>query len=451
MIPSVIQPYLTHPLVSKMRESDLELLDTPLLNNIIRSEDLMIRGVREYYLNTSNQERLNPGQFSSSILLARGLVFLDVAHYNQDVQNICNNVWRITPTTAKRASFNQNINKSVIPRLEYCGIIEFDSAKQHIIDYMPYPVGSKLFVQKNLIENPKLLEEQSNHYSIIGGVQDFPELTSVLETNSKQQQYFSRDYNALKEIVVIREQEIRGRSYTFSSHFLAGDKSTSIWLQLLEDVSDSYRIALKSLMDLLGDLGGFVSHHEIVDATGLKAREVNYLMRNIDNLGISQRTHTLDMEDALSRITSGTLLGMNYHDLNNAQSLLVLMRQVPEAVEMLNLLQSNGILVEDELTEKFDSVVPVQKTRNSLSSIGLIKPDKIYEGIWELTPNKGNDKFISDVLAVTAHSRHVLPPDLDLTNILEDQFKNMDQEKFRRGAEQLKLDAFSIAVDESKK
>ena len=39
MIPDIIKPYLEHPLVRNIDESDLEVLDNPDLNNIIRAED----------------------------------------------------------------------------------------------------------------------------------------------------------------------------------------------------------------------------------------------------------------------------------------------------------------------------------------------------------------------------------------------------------------------------
>ena len=210
MIPRIFDPYLEHPLV-KARLDQLEVLDSPDLNKIIRAEDLMIRGVRDFYLNPAKKGRLSPGQFSSSILLARGLGVLDVAHYTSNVSDIYNYVWKLTPTTAKRPAFNQNMKTSVIPRLASGGFVVFDSSLQQVVNYMPYPVASKLFVQKNLIEIPRLLQEQGNHYSIIGGVQDFPKLKSDLETISPQQGTFGRDYNALSEIDIIREQEIRNR------------------------------------------------------------------------------------------------------------------------------------------------------------------------------------------------------------------------------------------------
>jgi hypothetical protein len=273
----------------------------------------------------------------------------------------------------------------------------------------------------------------------------------VLEESAPENTTFGRDYNALYEIDNIREQEIRNRLYTFSTSFLTGTKSETVWLQLLSDASDNYRIALKSLMDLQGEYGGFISHQEIVSSTGLKARDAAWIMRNVNNLGIAQMVHTLDMGNALSRITSGTLLGMNYLELNNAQSILVLTRQVPEAVEMLNILQTKKELIEDDLIDKYGSAIPVHKTLNSLELIGLIRQrGAINEGIYELTPLRDNDRFISDILAIAAHSRHVTEPEYDISNMLEDQFANMDEDRFRRGSEQLKLDLFEAAVDESR-
>lgn len=453
MIPDIIRPYLEHPLVKNIenkRPSDLETLDTPLLNNVIRSEDQIIRCVREYSLDLSNRGRLSPGQFSSSILIARGLAFLDISHYKSNVLDIYNDIWAITPTTAKRPSFNRNISTSIIPRLETGGLIEFDSQKKLVLNYIPYAVGSKLFVQKNLIENAKLFEEQANHYEIIGGVQDFPELTSALAANAPQRHNFGRDYVALIEIDAIRRHEIRGREFTFSRSFLTGDQSMEAWSQVLE-AADNVRIALRSLMVLQGEYGGFISTPEIVEATGWKPRAVNQLMRHINTLGISRRVRTLDMEDALSRVTSGTLLNMNYLELNNAESILVLIRHVPEAVDMLNLLVNNKELIEDDLVDKYESAVPVQKTRNSLVSIGLIKQDRIYEGVWELTPNRGNDKFILDVLAVCANSRHVLPPNYDIPNIYSDQFKKIGPDDVQKEVKQMKLDFLGIIGNEYKK
>ncbi|MCX6677233.1 MAG: hypothetical protein NTU95_04725 [Methanothrix sp.] len=444
MIPDIFKPYLDHPLVNS-RLDDLEVLDSVDLNNIIRVEDLMIRGVREYYLKYKNTKRLNASAFSSSILLARGLAFLDVAHYKTDVSKIWEDVWRITPTTAKKPAFNQKL-AGTIQKLDDDKLIIFDSEKKHVESCIPYAVGSKRFVQKNLIENYTLFHQQEYHYRILGAVQDFPKPKSELANACDQHDKFNRDYGALSEVDIIREREVKGIPYTFATGFVAGEKSAATWMQLLSDASDGYRVALKELMELQGEYGGFISHQEIVVATRKKDREISWIMRNVDDLGIAQMVRTLD-GNALSRITSGTLLNMNYRDLNNAQSILVLTRQVPEAAEILNRFKNKKELVEDDLTEEYGAM-PVQRTIYKLEFAGLIRQKGINEGLWELTPQKGNERFLEDVLTVRARSRHVLDPDYDVTNLLEESFKNMDEEKFRRGTEQLKLDYFKETVDE---
>lgn len=238
-----------------------------------------------------NKERLNPSNFSSSILLARGLSFLDVAHYKHKVSDICNDVWKITPTTASRASFNTNIKNSIIPRLEDEGFIEFDSHKQFVESCMPYPIGSKLFVQKNLIGIPRLYQEQINHFDIIRNVQDFPELKSEIESKSSKPQTFGRDFNALDEIDAIRTQTINGRDFTFSKAFITGEQSSETWKKVL-DTADDVRIGLRSLMDLQGEYGGFIAHHEIVQATGWNSRAVNRLIRSRPYGYFSENTYS---------------------------------------------------------------------------------------------------------------------------------------------------------------
>ena len=271
---------------------------------------------------------------------------------------------------------------SVIRRLDECGIIEFDSDKHNVVNFMPYPIGSKLFVQKNLQEIPKLFEEQANHYIITSEVQDFPILTCRLEANIPllHQHNFTRDYSALMEIDAIRAQEVRGRNFTFSRSFLIGEKSSVTWLQVLEETTDNVRIALRSLLELQGNYGGFISKQEIMKATNWKERYVSQLMRYVNYLGIVKRAHTLDMKDALSRITSGTLLNLNYRELDNAESILILARDVPETIDIMNKLQKEKEVGEDDLIDEFNSIA-VQQVKNSLEKIGLIKPDRFYDGI----------------------------------------------------------------------
>ena len=442
MLPSIVKPYLDHPMVQELPEGCLEVLDEDELNNVIRAEDDIIRGVREYYLSSAGDSgRLSPGQFSSSVLIARGFAFLDESHYKKDVKEIRDGVWKKTPTTAKRPAFNTNIKNSTIPRLEETGLVKFNSDYSSVEDCIPYPIGSKLFVQKQLLEVPRLYEEQINHFHIIKKVQDFPELTNVISSDAPKSMNFDRDYHALNEIDAIRPYAIKGREYTFSKHFMAGANSIDTWETVL-DTTDQFRIGIKAIMDLQGDFGGFISHSELVQSTKLNSRAANRLIRAIDTIGISRRTHTLEMEDALSRPTAGTLLNMGYTELNNAQSALVLTRSVPDATTMLNMLNTKLTLNEDELIEEF-GIISVQKVRNTLESIGVIKREDSYDGVMNLVPFKGNEKFLSDVLAVSARSRHILDSDDVIDDDLVTVFKDIPESKMKALTEQVTFDYFN--------
>lgn len=233
---------------------------------------------------------------------------------------------------------------------------------------------------------------------------------------------------------------------------MSGDKSEANWLEVLEETADNVRIALKSLLELQSSYGGFISRQEITNATKWNDRDVRQLMRYINYLGIAKRAHTLDMKDALSRITSGTFLNMNYHELNNAEAVLVLSREVPETVEILNILQKNNVVSEDSLIDEYKiPIVAVQQVKNSLEKIGLIKPDKFYEGIWELVSLMDNRRFIQDVLTVNAHSRQVLPPDYELSGLLAPEFQGIDRNEMHKKVEQMKLSFFEKEYDEHRR
>ncbi|MDP3395666.1 MAG: hypothetical protein Q8S57_03210 [Methanoregula sp.] len=434
------RPYLDHPFVQSIPDSVLDVLDTPELNDVIRVEDQIIRSVREYYLDDQIQpKRLTPGQFSGAVLLARGLAFLDVAHHKKDLIEIANDVWRITPTTAARPSFNHNLKTSVIPRLKD-GFIEFEPSSSRVINVIPYPIGSKLFVKKNFLEIGPLFEQQINQFEIVRGVLNFPQLTSELEAASTKRYQFLRDYVALQEIDAVRPQDIKGSEYTFSKSFITGAQSKETWESVL-DTSSELRIGIRQLMEFIGDSGGFISHPEIVRATSLPPRIVNQMIRTIDNVGIAHRTYTLEMESALSRPTSGTLIAMNYQELDNAQSILTLMRSVPETNEVLYRLTKESSLSEDDLSGEF-GVTPAQKIINSLEIIGLIDKEARYDGRVQLVPFKGNQKFLEDVLAVAANSRHVIDPEYDLTEKLKPAFEKFDPQRFEKEAKQMRLDFF---------
>ena len=156
------------------------------------------------------------------------------------------------------------------------------------------------------------------------------------------------------------------------------------------------------------------------------------------------------MKDALSRITTGTLINMNYRELDNAGQILSLSRQLPETVDILDLLNRNEVVHEDDLTSKY-STGTIQTIRNSLSKIGLINRAKIYDGELELVKFRGNHRFITNVLTECAHSRQVLPPDYDFSNILKEQFDKVDEERLKKGIQQMKLDFYENVDEEYRK
>ncbi|AGB01366.1 hypothetical protein Metfor_0286 [Methanoregula formicica SMSP] len=410
----------------------------------------MIRGVREFVLSNPlrNYER-HAGHFSSAVSLARALAFLDVAHSTRSLSEIKERVWNVTPTTSQRASFNTSLRDTVIPHLINDGLIQLDASGQRILQVMPYPISSKLYVFNNFLNNAKLFEEQQNHFDIINRVQDFPELTDTLEANSPRRYLFSRDYNALESVDVIRSHSISGRTFTFAKSYITGDKSLDTWKTVL-DTTDVVRVGLRDLLVLQGECGGFITQNEIAEATGKNHRLVNRLIRHMDNMGLAQKTRTLQMEDALSRPTSGTLLNMNYYEYNNAAATLCLVRSVPESIGILVKLEKQGTLTEEELIDEYEIPV-VQQVRNTLDLIGLISKDAQSEGIIQIAPNKNGKEFLSDVLTVAAKSRKVTDPEYDIKNKLASMFEKIDEQKLEREAIQVKLDFFNAEAEELRK
>jgi hypothetical protein len=437
-------------MVSKISPSVLSSLNKPELNNVIRAEDQIIRGVREFVLsNPLRNYQRHAGHFSSAVSLARALAFLDVAHSTRSINEIIEKIWNVTPTTSQRASFNSSLGGTVIPHLVDDGLIQLDPSKQRVLNVMPYPVSSKLYVLNNFLHNPKLYQEQQNHFGIINRVQDFPELTDTLEANASCRSLFARDYGALESIDVIRSYSVTGRNFTFAKSYITGDKSLETWQTIL-DTTDIVRVGLRDLLVLQGEFGGFITQNEIAEATGMNQRIVNRLIRHIDNMGLAQKTRTLQMEDALSRPTSGTLLNMNYYEYNNAAATLCLVRSVPDSIAILAKLERLGVLKEDELIDEFEIPV-VQQVRNTLDLIGLISKDAQSEGIIQIAPNKNGKEFLSDVLTVAAKSRKVTDPNYDIKNILVSRFEKIDDNKLAEEAIQLKLDFFKVEAEESRK
>lgn len=446
MIPEKIRPYLNHPLVKDKDLDDLELLDEAELNNVLRAADLIFRGVKDFSRDPSiGNRRLQPGNFGVSIQIARALTVLDLAHSMDNVNIILNEGYVRTKASTKDekkslSQYNKNMSESVIPRLRKNELIEFSDDGSMVTDVIPYPIGSKLYVYKEFLENkPYYYQQQINQFTILNNVQFFPELKTELEVNASNQLNFNRDYVALEDIDVIRSRQVKGREFTLSKSYLTGDRSEKVWETVL-DTGDVGRQGLKHLMDKIGELGGYATMSELSSMSSLNPRMTHRLIRSIDKLGLAQRVPNIDFDDGLSRATSGTKLNSNYIELNNAQSILVLTRNTPEAVYILNKLQTNGTLNEDELIEEFDPA-SVSKVIHIIDKIGVIRPIKSSdEDTYEIVPNKECDEFLSDVLSISANTRRILGDEISIQRTLEDYFKDYDDERMKKEAKKVEDD-----------
>ncbi|PXF61940.1 MAG: hypothetical protein C4B59_01555 [Candidatus Methanogaster sp.] len=429
-LPGIVQPYRKHPLIKDRNPSDFASIDDEPLNKIIRSVDLILRGLREnYFKGQTTKTKLSAGQFSSSVMIARGWLFLDTAHATNDMDTIIERIYKSTKTTT-RPNVVKNIRDSTIPRLKSNGLLELNGSDKSVIEVMPYPISSKLFVLKEFMNNERLFNQQINQFDILGKVQYFPELTSSLDMDASNPQYFARDYGALSEIDVIRNRAIRGRDFTLAKAYLVdNERSYDIWATVLE-TGEHVRKGLKELMELLGQLGGFASQSELNRMLNRNTRVVNRLIRRVDSIGLAQRSHTAEFEDALSRPIE-TRVPFNYHQLNNAETMLTLCRSVPEASEMLEKLRSEPRIEEDSLLNEFDPI-SVGKVRNYLSEIGVITEKGLEKDLWEIAPDKEGIEFLSEVLTIVANSRKVLGEDIEINRKLEDYFKDVDTDSLEK-------------------
>lgn len=446
-LPNFMTPYLDHPLIKNRSERSFEGLDDPHLKTIMRAEDQIIRGVRNYVLsNRNNPNRLHPGSFSSAISVARALAILDIGTYIKEIDSVIDHVYRITPTAKNNTSIKKSLKETVIPHLLFGRFIEFNE-DANIKEIMPYPVASKLYVNSYLVKNPILYNQQINHFDIIGGVQDFPIATNELESEISQPLNFNRDLNALQKIDVVRSHVVSGIDYTFSKEYILGDKAIETWETILES-TDSFRTGLRELMQLQGNLGGFISTSQIIEATQLNPRLVNNLMRYIDQSGLSQRVFTINKEDALSRPTAGTLINVNYIEFNNAPSLLSSVRSINRGDEILYKIRETQKVNEDELAEEFE-LIPVQQIKNTLAEIGLVQPDLLSDGIIQLNLNKNTLLFIDDILTILADSRKVIDPDFDITGSLSESFKKLDPNKIEKNTQKLITEFYNQEVEKT--
>jgi hypothetical protein len=434
-LPPFLTPYLKHPLVESVRPKYLADLDNQLINGVIQAEDLIYRGLREYY-KADRIKRLHSGHFGSSVQIARAWSFLDMAYPSCNVRDVVNKVYNLTKTT-NEPQFLKNMYESVLPRLEKNNLITFDKTKTSIADVIPYPVGSKLYVKNELLGKPILYNQQINQFTILNQVQYCPALKTALQADSSIKKNFDRDYEALSEIEVIRTRSVRNREFTLSKAYLTGDHSIQIWNTILES-GERTRTGLKELLDIQGNLGGCVSQSEFSRLTSKNMRLVGSLMRRIDALGISQRVQTLELEDALSRPISGTRLNLNYQKLNNAQSFLIFARSVPETPDIVYKVKTEQLFDEDVLSSEFDPR-SVSKVKNSLQNIGVLIEENESEGIWKVAQNNESNLFLDDVLKVLANTRSVLGENIEINRKLEEFFPDNEAD-IRRNFKEIEKD-----------
>jgi len=447
-LPGFVKPYEEHPLVRKVDKTELSKLDDKLLNDIIQAEDLIYRGLREYY-KADKEKRLTSGNLGLSVQIARAWAFSDMAYPGCNLGELTEKVYNITKTTNKK-QYYKHMKDSVIPRLLSNGIASIDFEKGIVTDLMPYPVGSKLYVKRELLDNKTPFNQQVNQFTILNNVQYCPMLRNDLEANASRPAFFSRDYSALEEIDVIRTREVKGRRFTLSKAYLTGDRTLNAWNTILE-YDDKRRGGLKQLFDIMGSLGGCVSQSEISLLTSKNARQIGPLMRHIDKLGLAQKVQTLELDDALSRPTSGTRLNSNYSKLNNAQSILIMARSVPEAYAILVKVSKDKIFDQDELTSEFDpDGSSVNKVRNSLQNIGVLIEDDKEDGIWQVAKDNESEEFLVDVIKVLSHTRSILGESIDLSKKLENAIPS-DESEIRQTCKAIETDLLDFFDQEEKK
>ena len=93
----LLGPYLDNDLIKDANQRTISRLSDPHLDEITRSVDLIIRGLRRNRISDKPTKR-NAGNFSSSIMISRGWLFLDYAHFTSDVNGIVEKVYTNTAT-----------------------------------------------------------------------------------------------------------------------------------------------------------------------------------------------------------------------------------------------------------------------------------------------------------------------------------------------------------------
>jgi len=397
------KPYLADPMVEGIID-DLDKLDDPRLNKMIVSVDWIINGLRDFYSKNYNKGvKLQTRNFSASILMSRGMLFLDRAHSTKNVDEIIGYVYKNTITGEEKSIIN-NIQSSTIPRLIQLRLIELGADGRIINNVMPYPVSSKYFVYKSVVG--ELYRQQINQFEILADVQDFPVERNVLAANVSNKEYFERDYNAISGIDVIRDKVYNNVPYAVAKDFIMTNKeSLDIWKAILETGSP-VRKSFRDLMVLQGQLGGYITEQDAKDNFGWNQRIIYKMFRSTDSHGLAKLTRTLNWEDALVRPISGSKLAFNYTHLNCPQELLTLTRRAPESIEILEKLYNKKSVPTDDLLTDFPGTV--SKTEHILREVGVLDEDKLKDGSWCIAKNKECEDFLLEVKTIAARSRRIL-------------------------------------------
>jgi len=430
-----VKPYLDDPLVTKIQDRDLAQLDSPLLNEIIASVDLNLRGLKDVYDDGNTNSARHCGRFSSTIMISRGWEFLDHAHSTTNVDIIVDRICKNSTTTSTPGIY-KNVKEKVLPRLISDGSLELSDDGRFVKRVMPYPVSSKYHVLKHVLQNRVLITQQINQFTIPSRVQFFPQVTDSLLDRSKQKQFFTRDYDALVSVDVIRPRVINNRDYTLAKAYLCDDKQLFRWQSVLE-TSDPIRLGFKELLEAQGEYGGFISQSEIVQMLSTNPRIASRLIRHADQMGLAEQTHTLYFEDALSRQISGTKLVLNFHQLKNVGTLLTLCRSMPDAVKILKSLRVNNEVNEIDLLSEFNPI-DVGKLRNTLIDVGCVsKENWDKDEIWTIVPNKEVEDCLLEIETLLAKSRRITEDESNI-NRLSDYFpKDVDEDRIRREVEKI--------------
>jgi hypothetical protein len=293
--------------------------------------------------------------------------------------------------------------------------------------------------QEHVLQNPILLNQQINQFTIPSRVQYFPQITDSLLDRSQRPEFFTRDYNALVSIDVIRSRVINNRDYTLAKAYLCDDKQLFRWKSVLE-TSDPIRLGFKELLEAQGEYGGFISQTEIVEMLSMNPRKASRLIRHADQMGLAEHTHTLYFEDALSRQISGTKLVLNFHQLKTVGTLLTLGRSIPDAVSIFKLLRVNNEVNEIDLISEFDPI-DVGKLRNTLVDVGCISKENCErDEIWAIVPNKEVKDCLLEIETLLVQSRRITEDGSNINRLDEFFPKDVTDDDIRRELEKIDKD-----------